>query len=252
MHASLPLPGGDGLDAEFVRLTLLRPIERFLTRVISISTEPAAFVGGHIRLGDTTNFLRAAGFFVSAISTAFLAKVATVLVGAAFALVASAVVRSLVDVGYIPDISFDFNQWGEEQQSIAVLKRVLYDCLKNESLLFTVVASGLEETYTNLRSPIDDISYLRPVISVLYLFVAAPMFMAAVARRKPIVTVANYLVLKAYLDWKTEAPGPSLKRQKFREVMVAAGLHWLTGSLPELQRSEIITVSSPSREEWRI
>ena len=73
----MPLPGGDGLDAEFVRLTLLRPIERFLTRVISISTEPAAFVGGHIRLGDTTNFLRAAGFFVSAISTAFLAKVAT-------------------------------------------------------------------------------------------------------------------------------------------------------------------------------
>jgi hypothetical protein len=157
---------------------------------------------------------------------------AGVLVGAAFALVASAVVRSLVDVGYIPDISFDFSQWGEEQQSIAVLKRVLYDCLKNESLLFTVVASGLEETYTNLRSPIDDISYLRPVISVLYLFVAAPMFMAAVARRKPIVfgmvllaalvaTGANYLALKAYLDWKTEAPGPSLKRQKFREVMVA-------------------------------
>jgi len=93
---------------------------------------------------------------------------AGVLVGAAFALVASAVVRSLVDVGYIPDISFDFSQWGEEQQSIAVLKRVLYDCLKNESLLFTVVASGLEETYTNLRLPIDDISYLRPVISVLF------------------------------------------------------------------------------------
>lgn len=61
----------------FFRLTLLRPIERFLAQWISISTEPSAFVRERIRLGDTTNFLRAAGFFLSAISTAFLAEVAT-------------------------------------------------------------------------------------------------------------------------------------------------------------------------------
>ena len=149
----------------FFRLTFLRPVERFFARVISISTEPTAFVRERIHLGDTTNFLRAAGFFVSAISTAFLAEVATlyllgignlaepyywlfilltsipfvlicfllvrfvaplslkdvlhlsfypigagVFVGAAFALVASAVVRSLVGVGYIPDISHDFSR----------------------------------------------------------------------------------------------------------------------------------------------
>ena len=56
---------------------LLRPIERFLAQVISISTDPTAFVRERIHLGDTTNFLRAVGFFVSAISTAFLAEVAT-------------------------------------------------------------------------------------------------------------------------------------------------------------------------------
>jgi hypothetical protein len=39
--------------------------------------EPATFVRERIRLGDTTNFLRAGGFFLSAISTAFLAEVAT-------------------------------------------------------------------------------------------------------------------------------------------------------------------------------
>ena len=61
----------------FLRLTFLRPVERFSAQVISISTEPSAFVREHVRLGDTTNFLRAVGFFVSAISTAFLAEVAT-------------------------------------------------------------------------------------------------------------------------------------------------------------------------------
>ena len=153
---------------KFLRLTLLRPIERFLAQWISVSTEPSAFVRERIRLGDTTNFLRAAGFFVSAISSAFLAEVATlyllgigsltepyywlfilltsipfvlfsfllvrlvaplsfkdvlhlsfypigagVFTGAAFALVASAVVGLLVAVGYIPEIKYDFTQWGE-------------------------------------------------------------------------------------------------------------------------------------------
>jgi hypothetical protein len=60
----------------FLRLTLLRPIERFLAQCISISTQPSAFVRERVHLGDTTNFLRAAGFFVSAVSTAFLAEAA--------------------------------------------------------------------------------------------------------------------------------------------------------------------------------
>ena len=265
--------GAVGAITKFLRLTFLRPVERFWAQVISISTQPSAFVRERIRLGDTTNFLRAAGFFVSAISSAFLAEVVTlyllgignltepyywlfilltsipfvllsfllvrlvaplsfkdvlhlsfypigtgVFVGAAFALVASAVVRSLVDVGYIPDIRFDFSQWGEGQQILAVMKRVLYDCLKNESLAFTVVASGLEEAYTNLRPPIDDISYLRPVIAVLYLIIASHVFMAAVDRRKPIVfgmvllaalvaTGATYLSLAYYLDWNFKRSG---------------------------------------------
>ena len=267
------LIGATGAITKFLRLTFLRPIERFLAQVISISTDPTAFVRERVHLGDTTNFLRAAGFFVSAISTAFLTEVATlyllgignltepyywlfilltsipfvvlcfllvrlvaplsfkdvlqlsfypigagVFVGAAFALVASVAVRSLVDVGYIPDIRFDFSQWGEEQQMLAVNKRVLYDCLKNESLLFTVVASGLEEAYTNLRPPIDAISYLRPVITVLYLVIAARFFMAAVDRGKALVfslvlvaallaTGANVVSLAGCLHWKGEHSG---------------------------------------------
>jgi hypothetical protein len=62
---------------KFVRLILLRPVERFLAQWLSVSTEPSTFVRERIRLGDTTNFLRAGGFFLSAISTAFLAEVAT-------------------------------------------------------------------------------------------------------------------------------------------------------------------------------
>jgi hypothetical protein len=49
---------------KFVRLMLLRPVERFLAQWISISTKPSAFVRERIRLGDTTNFLRASSFFV--------------------------------------------------------------------------------------------------------------------------------------------------------------------------------------------
>jgi hypothetical protein len=60
----------------FFRLTL-RPIERFLAQCIAVSTQPTAFVRERIRLGDTTNFLRAAGFFFAAVSTAFLAEVTT-------------------------------------------------------------------------------------------------------------------------------------------------------------------------------
>ena len=69
--------GAAGAITQFLRLTFLRPIEHFLAQVISISTEPTAFVRERIHLGDTTNFFRAAGFFLSAISTAFLAEVAT-------------------------------------------------------------------------------------------------------------------------------------------------------------------------------
>ena len=61
---------------KFFRL-LLRPVERFLAQWVSVSTQPTAFVRERIRLGDTSNFLRAGSFFLSAISAAFLAEIAT-------------------------------------------------------------------------------------------------------------------------------------------------------------------------------
>ena len=62
---------------KFFRLTFLRSIERFLAQWILVSTEPSAFFRERIHLGNTTNFLRATNFFISAISTALLAEVAT-------------------------------------------------------------------------------------------------------------------------------------------------------------------------------
>ncbi len=139
---------------------------------------------------------------------------AGIFAGAAFTLVASAVVASLVAIGYLPEISFDPTQWGGPEQMIPVLKLELYDCLKKESLLFTVLASGLQESYSELKPPIDSLSYVRPVITVLYLFIAARFFMAAAERRKGAVfgmiclaalvaTSANALSAAAYLAWKT-------------------------------------------------
>ena len=246
---------------------IIRPIERFLAQWLSVSTEPSAFVRERIHLGDTTNFFRAAGFFLSAISTAFLAEVATlyllgignltepyywlfivltsipfvlfsfvlvsrvaplslkdvlhlsfypigagVFAGAAFALVASAVVGLLVAVGYIADIKYDFTQWGEERQLFEVNMQALRDCQKEHSLAYTILASGLQEAYEGLKDPFDELSWLRPTITVLYLVIAARFFMAAVDHRKSVVfgmallaaliaTGANFLSLKAFFDW---------------------------------------------------
>ena len=71
--------GNSGIISLLLRFFLisLRPIQRFLAQWVSVSTEPSAFVRERIRLGDTTNLLRGAKFFLSAISSAFLAEVAT-------------------------------------------------------------------------------------------------------------------------------------------------------------------------------
>lgn len=218
---------------KFLWLILLRPIERFLAQWIAVSTEPSAFVRERLRLGDTTNFLRAVGFFVSAVSTAFLAEVATlyllgignlaeplywlfilltsipfvlfsfllvrlvarlsfkdvlhislypigagIFTGAFFALVASAVVAWLVAVGFISEIKYDFSQW-QAAQDAELYKRVVRDCLKSESLTYTIVATRLQAAFEDLKEPIDALSYLRPIITVLYLAIAARFFMAA-------------------------------------------------------------------------
>ena len=257
---------------KFFRLTFLRPVERFLAQWISVSTEPTAFVRERIRLGDSTNFLRAAGFFVSAISSAFLAEVATlyllgignltepyywlfilltsipfvlfsfllvrlvapislkdvlhlsfypigagVFAGAAFALVASVVVALLVALGSISEIKYDVTQWGgfDAGPPLALFKRALHDCLKQGSLAYTILSTGLQFEYVALKPSIGEISWVRPIIAVLYLIIAALVFMAAVNRRKSVVfgivllaalvaTAANVVSLKAYFNWNYE------------------------------------------------
>ena len=250
---------------KFFRLTFLRSIERSLAQWILVSSEPSAFLRERIHLGNTTNFLRAANFFISAISTALLAEVATlhllgignlnepyywlfilltsipfvlicfllarlvapfsfrdvlhlsfypigagVFTGAAFALVVSAVVALLVAVGFIPEIIFDLSQW-------KALRAVVEfnECLKQESAIYTLAVTGLGDAYGVLKPPINSISYLRPGITLLHLFIAARVFMAAADTRKwavfgvvllaaALATGANYLALRSYFDWHLE------------------------------------------------
>jgi hypothetical protein len=132
--------------------------------------------------------------------------------GALFALVASATVATLVTTGSIQHINYYPTQWGNDQQVEQVLKLAAYDCLKQESLPFSVFASGFQEAFTRLKSPIDDISWVRPLTTVFYLLVAARVFMAAVECRKSAVfglvvlaalvsTAAVYLTSGAYFNW---------------------------------------------------
>jgi hypothetical protein len=115
------------------------------------------------------------------------------------------------------------------QQLTAVMNHALRDCIKGESLLYTVLATGLQEPYTNLKPPIDDISFVRPIIGVLYLIIAGFFFMAAVDRRKKLVfglvllaallaTIANVAALMAYFRWMEE--GSSCQK-----TVVEAGLN---------------------------
>jgi hypothetical protein len=79
---------------------------------------------------------------------------AGVFTGAALTLVASAVVAMLVAVGYLPGISYDSTQWSGSEQIEVSLKLYLYDCLERESPLFGVFAAGLQEAYSELKSPL--------------------------------------------------------------------------------------------------
>jgi hypothetical protein len=134
---------------------------------------------------------------------------------AAFALVVSAVVALSVAVGFADNIKHDFEGW---ETGVALYEEVLRECQKEESLTYTIVAAGFGEAYESLKPPIDSISYLRPVITILYLIVAASFFMAAVDRRKWVVfslvlfaaviaTGANFTLFKTYLDWNLDRSG---------------------------------------------
>ena len=93
---------------------------------------------------------------------------AGIFAGAAFALVASAVVAALIAVGFIPDIKFDFSQWAlGEGLSCNAFDRIVFDCLKERSLLYTIVVAGLGDGYTNLKFPFGYISYIRPTIRTI-------------------------------------------------------------------------------------
>jgi hypothetical protein len=140
---------------------------------------------------------------------------AGVFTGAALTLVASGVVALLVAIGFIPDIKFDFTQWGGQEQLAAIKQRALDDCLKQESFVFTILAAGLQEAYTQLRPPIDALSYLRPLVVTFYLVIASFVFRAAVDHRKGLVfglvfvaaliaTGATALALSFYLNRKIE------------------------------------------------
>lgn len=93
-----------------------------------------------------------------------------------------------------------------------------------------MLAAGLGEAYEGLKPPIDSISYLRPLITFLYLGIAARFLMTASDSRKAtvlsLVTLAallsvgaNYLGLKSYIGWVDETSNCSDDR------VITAGIH---------------------------
>ena len=46
------------------------------------------------------------------------------------------------------------------------------DCLKESSLLYTIVAAGLGDGYSSVKYPFGHVSNIRPIVTLLYLIIA--------------------------------------------------------------------------------
>jgi tetratricopeptide (TPR) repeat protein len=68
----------------------------------------------------------------------------------------------------------------------------LHECQKAQSEIYALFATGLQFEYGRLKSPISRLSWLRPVIAVLYLFIAAAMFKAAVDQGLTLIYAFNH------------------------------------------------------------
>jgi hypothetical protein len=121
----------------------------------------------------------------------------------------------LLVAGYIPPIKHDFTQWWEEKEAVAAMLRAMNECRKQESLIFTILATGAQDAYGDLKPPLSTISFIRPAITLLYLVVAAPIFTADIDRRKRSVfgvvllaallaTGAHIASMRAYFAWNYE------------------------------------------------
>jgi hypothetical protein len=139
---------------------------------------------------------------------------AGVFAGAGLSPVVSGTIALLVAIGYIPDVRIDFSQWDERT---AVVHRALTECLERErGVIFTALIMGLGEEYSAVKAPIGGpLSYVRTVVTLLFLLVAARLFMAVAKAHKWVVfslvllsaalaTTANYWGLRTYLDWDLE------------------------------------------------
>ena len=104
--------------------------------------------------------------------------------GAFLALLAAIAVAALHAVGFISDITVTPAAILDEVAEDDYWQLMGINCLKERSLAIRIVASGMGDGYDYLKHPFDELSYIRPVVTVLYLVVAARLFMEATESRK--------------------------------------------------------------------
>ena len=150
--------------------------------------------------------------------------------GAFLALLAATAVAALEASGFISEITVTPATMLHEVAADDYWQLMEINCLKEQSLAITIIASGMGDGYDNLKNPFDELSHIRPVVTVLYLLIAARLFMTATDSRKFLTFGAVLLAavlgaasiefgLREYMQHLAEQTGCS------DDVVVAAGLY---------------------------
>ena len=150
--------------------------------------------------------------------------------GAFLALLAATAVAALEASGFISEITVSPATMLQEVAADDYWQLMEINCLKEQSLAITIIASGMGDGYDNLKNPFDELSHIRPVVTVLYLLIAARLFMTATDSRKFLTFGAVLLAavlgaasiefgLREYMQHLAEKTGCS------DDVVVAAGLY---------------------------
>jgi len=121
---------------------------------------------------------------------ALLAYGASFLIGGFVLAVASATLVALREVGYIPDFKHDLARMPNFH---VIGMQAYYDCLRKESTLFNALYNGVGGAYEGLRPPIDNLSYVQPLLHVAASFLFAGLVYFGTKRKKVAAGLAALL-----------------------------------------------------------
>lgn len=131
------------------------------------------------------------------------------LLGAAFMAGAALTIRAAQELGYIPPVAIDPSLFTDTESALSSL---LFQCMRNESVVFSVLYHALYGSLEAAHKPIDSLSYLLPasyvlgiVLSTILVFYSATRNAVAAAVAVGLSAIASYSAILfavfIYANW---------------------------------------------------